>query len=265
LAPRAEPRPASALLAADGLCRTFPNGTSAFRGLSFSVHAGEVVGILGTSGCGKSTLLRVMAGLDRGTGSLLLHGAPITGLSPLVGLVFQEPRLMPWLTVRGNAAFGLAAMTIPQVEKERRVATWLKVLGLEGFDALYPKECSGGMAQRAALARCLATQPEILLLDEPFSALDAFTRMQLQDVLLEIWERFRTTLVLVTHDIDEALYLCDRILVLRGQPGALAGEIRMDIPRPRPRGEPELGRLKNRILSMLDLNGRALPPEEYAI
>ena len=250
---------------ADGLCRTFPNGTAAFRGLSFRVRAGEVVGILGTSGCGKSTLLRVISGLDRGSGSLRLHGAQITGLSSRIGLVFQEPRLMPWLTVKQNAAFGLVSQKVPLPEMEDRVRTWLKVVGLEGFENLYPKECSGGMAQRVALARCLATKPEILLLDEPFSALDAFTRMQLQDVILEIWERFTTTLLLVTHDIDEALYLCDRVLVLRGQPGALVGEIRVEIPRPRLRGEPELGRLKNKILVMLDLNGHGLPAEEYTI
>jgi sulfonate transport system ATP-binding protein len=163
-----------ALLLADGLCRTFPNGAAAFRGLSFRVRAGEVVGILGTSGCGKSTLLRVISGLDPGTGSLRLHGTQITGLSPRIGLVFQEPRLMPWLTVRQNAAFGLVSRRIPVPEMEDRVHTWLKVVGLEGFEEMYPKQCSGGMAQRVALARCLATKPEILLLDEPFQRAGCF-------------------------------------------------------------------------------------------
>ena len=253
----------TAVLAAVDLSRTFPNGTAAFRGLSFRIAEGEIIGILGTSGCGKSTLLRVIAGLDRGEGSITLHGDRITGLSPRIGLVFQEPRLMPWLTVKRNAAFGLSARGVSGEERERRVRAWLNLVGLEGFEDLYPKECSGGMAQRVALARCLATRPEILLLDEPFSSLDAFTRMQLQDVLFSIWEELRTTLILVTHDIDEALYLCDRILVLRGQPGTLACEMRVELPRPRPRGHEELGRLKERILVILDLNGHHVTAVEY--
>jgi sulfonate transport system ATP-binding protein len=229
------------------------------------VAQGEIVGVVGTSGCGKSTLLRVIAGLDRGEGTLALHGRQIEGLSELVGLVFQEPRLMPWLTVRQNAAFGLAGKGISRAERDESTRGWLKLVGLEGSEGLYPKQCSGGMAQRVALARCLATRPEILLLDEPFSALDAFTRMALQEVLLDIWTKFRTTLVLVTHDLDEALHVCNRILVMRGRPGTLAREIPVELPYPRPRGDPYLGRLKERILQILDLNGQQPPQPEYAV
>jgi sulfonate transport system ATP-binding protein len=253
------------MLRARNLSRTFPSGAKAFQDLSFDVEQGEVIGVVGTSGCGKSTLLRVIAGFDRGEGSITLHRQEITGLSPLVGLVFQEPRLMPWLSVRRNVEFGLATKRVPRAEQVRRVHHWLSAVGLSGFENHYPKECSGGMAQRAALARCLATQPEILLMDEPFSALDAFTRMQLQDVLLRILAESRTTLILVTHDVDEALYLCDRILVLRGQPGVLARQIDVRVPRPRPRADAELGRLKNQVLEILDLGVPPAPQPEYSL
>jgi len=253
------------MLSARNLSRTFPNGKQAFRDLSFDVHEGEVVGVVGTSGSGKSTLLRVIAGFDHGDGRIMLHQREITKISPLIGLVFQEPRLMPWLSVRRNVELGLAVKRVPRADRERRANHWLHAVGLNGFADHFPKECSGGMAQRAALARCLATQPEILLLDEPFSALDAFTRMQLQDVLLRIRAETRATMILVTHDIDEALYLCDRILVLRGQPGVLAREVVVPPGRPRQRGDAELGRLKDRILEILDLSVPPAPQPEYNV
>ncbi len=242
------------MLALNHLTRTFPNGKQAFQDLSLNVGQGEIIGILGTSGCGKSTLLRVIAGLDRAEGAIALDGVPVTGLSRQIGLVFQEPRLLPWLTVAENVAFGLEGAQLTPAEKTGIRDRWIKRVGLTGFEKLYPKECSGGMAQRVALARTLATSPRILLLDEPFSALDAFIRMQLQDVLLEIWKEERSTLVLVTHDIDEALHLCDRIAILRGQPGKLTAEFTLSQPRPRSRGDAELGRVKNKILEVLNLD-----------
>ncbi len=236
------------------LTRTFPNGKQAFKDLTLRVAAGEIVGILGTSGCGKSSLLRVIAGLDRAAGTVTLDGNAVTGLTPNVALVFQEPRLMPWLTVRGNAEFGLHGRSLPRSERDAQAAHWIEKVGLSGYEEHFPKECSGGMAQRASLARTLATSPKLLLLDEPFGALDAFIRMQLQDVLLEIWREAKSTIILVTHDIDEALYLCDRILVLRGQPGTLSGEFSIEQERPRSRGDADLGRIKVEILELLNLN-----------
>jgi sulfonate transport system ATP-binding protein len=236
------------------LTRTFPNGKQAFKDLTLRVDEGEIVGILGTSGCGKSSLLRVIAGLDKAAGTVMLDGVAVAGLSSNVGLVFQEPRLMPWLTVQENAEFGLVDRKLSRSERIALRTHWIEKVGLVGYESHYPKECSGGMAQRASLARTLVTSPEILLLDEPFGALDAFIRMQLQDVLLEIWKEAKSTIVLVTHDIDEALYLCDRILVLRGQPGVLTGEFSIAQTRPRSRGDAELGRIKVAILNILNLN-----------
>jgi sulfonate transport system ATP-binding protein len=236
------------------LTRTFPNGKQAFTDLTLRVEDGEILGILGTSGCGKSSLLRVIAGLDQAAGTITLDGGTVTGLSANVGLVFQEPRLMPWLTVQQNAEFGLLGRNLSRTERAALRTHWIEKVGLTGYETHYPKECSGGMAQRASLARTLVTAPEILLLDEPFGALDAFIRMQLQDVLLEIWKESKSTIILVTHDIDEALYLCDRILVLRGQPGLLTGEFTIRQSRPRSRGDAELGRIKVAILKILNLN-----------
>lgn len=245
------------------LTRTFPNGKQAFKDLTLRVDDGEIVGILGTSGCGKSSLLRVIAGLDQSEGEVLLDGRAVSGLSSNVGLVFQEPRLMPWLTVQENAEFGLLGRNLSWAERTALRAHWIAKVGLAGYESHYPKECSGGMAQRASLARTLVTSPEILLLDEPFGALDAFIRMQLQDVLLEIWKEAKSTIVLVTHDIDEALYLCDRLLVLRGQPGVLTGEFAIAQPRPRSRGDAELGRIKVAILEILNLNAYHEPELQY--
>ena len=235
------------------LTRRFPNGTTAFQDLSLRVGKSEILGILGTSGCGKSTLLRAISGLDRAEGRIELNGRPINGLNPETGIVFQEPRLLPWLTVEKNVDFGLEVLSLDRREKRRRRDYWLEKVGLVQAHHLYPKECSGGMAQRAALARTLATGPELLLLDEPFSALDAFIRMQLQDLLLEVWEEAKSTIVLVTHDVDEALYLCDRIVVLRGQPGTIAREFVIPQRRPRARGDIDLARMKEWILDVLNL------------
>ncbi len=234
--------------------KQFPNGKKAFQGLDFHIPQGAIVGVLGTSGCGKSTLLRILSGLETATGGeVRLEGQPIRGIDPRVNLVFQEPRLLPWKTVWDNVAFGLPRH-LNTAEARQRIEKSLDTVGLSSSHSLLPKHLSGGMAQRVALARSLVRTPEVLLLDEPFSALDAFIRMQLQDVILDIHARTRATIVLVTHDIDEALYLCDRLLILRGHPGRLVRDLPIEESRPRHRGSPWLARQKEIILELLDLS-----------
>lgn len=236
------------MLRVNRLSRTFDGGKAGFKQLSFSAAPGEIIGILGTSGCGKSTLLRVIGGLDSDyEGTVQLDGRT-ENKKQRVSIIFQEPRLMPWLTVIGNVSFGLKDR-----DKRERAKKYIELVGLKGFEQYYPKMLSGGMAQRVAIARALVTSPDVLLLDEPFSALDAFTKLQLQDLLLNVWREYQTTMLLVTHDIDEALYLCDRLLVLRGQPGKLLQEIEVPASRPRSRGDVQLAKQKERILDLLDL------------
>lgn len=238
------------MLAIENVTRTFDNGAG-FKNIDLTVNKGEIIGILGTSGCGKSTLLRVLSGLDQGyKGTIKINNEALTSVHEKIGMVFQEPRLMQWLTVTENVGFGLKDRT----ERKKKAQQYIQSVGLSGFEKLYPKDLSGGMAQRVAIARALVSAPEILLLDEPFSALDAFTKMKLQDLLLSIWNEYKTTFVLVTHDIDEALYLCDRILILRGQPGIVYEELKVDLPRPRARGDVLLAKLKDKILNLLDLS-----------
>ncbi|WP_174732869.1 ABC transporter ATP-binding protein [Mesobacillus harenae] len=239
------------MLALENISRTFANGSAGFKNVSLEAEKGEVIGVLGTSGCGKSTLLRVLSGLDQEyTGHVKVNGNAIKSVHKDIGIIFQEPRLMPWLTALENIAFGLKGAA----KKQKQAEEFTNLVGLAGFEGHYPKDLSGGMAQRVSIARSLITKPEILLLDEPFSALDAFTKMQLQDLLLSIWKQYQTTMVLVTHDIDEALYLCDRIIILRGQPGEVYKELTVQQPRPRSRGDAELARQKEEILSFLNLN-----------
>lgn len=238
------------MLSVEHASRTFANGNTAFREVSFTSEQGEIIGLLGTSGCGKSTLLRVISGLDTNyKGTVTIDGETVKGINEKMGSIFQEPRLMPWLTVLDNILFGLKGSKQKKREAAKR---FVQLVGLEGSEGLYPRELSGGMAQRVAVARSLVTSPEILLLDEPFSAVDALTKMQLQDLLLDIWGESRPTLLLVTHDIDEALHLCDRILVLRGKPGTLFREISVEQPHPRTRGDRELAMKKEEILRLLD-------------
>jgi sulfonate transport system ATP-binding protein len=240
------------LLTVDRATRQFENGNVAFSNINFSASNGEIVGLLGTSGCGKSTILRTISGLDKEyVGSILVQGCEARDGKENIGFMFQEPRLMPWLTVVENVLFGIKS----QKKGERKKAEHLlDQVGLKGFEKHYPKELSGGMAQRVAIARALMTSPDILLLDEPFSALDAFTKMQLQDLLLSIWGQNKATMLLVTHDIDEALYLCDRLLIFRGQPGELCEEITIKQPSgPRSRGAEEQVKQKEHILSLLNL------------
>ncbi len=223
------------------------------------VRPGEIVTLVGTSGCGKSTLLRIVAGLDTPTqGRVLIEEEPITGPHPAVGVIFQEPRLMPWLTVRQNVRFGIAGL--PAAEQEQRTTAVLERVGLTAFAEALPRQLSGGMAQRVAIARALVAQPSLLLLDEPFSALDPFTKMKLQDHLLEIWAYDRPTLLLVTHDIEEALVLSDRVVVLRGHPGRIHQTLSVDLPRPRRRTDPDFQLWKQRLLDALDVSTESLVP-----
>lgn len=236
------------MLAVHNVSRTFSNGTAGFRNVSLETKQGEIIGVLGTSGCGKSTLLRVLSGLDPDySGIVEINGDIIKSVHEKVGVIFQESRLMPWLTVLENISFGLKN----DRKKNEKAQEYVKLVGLQGFEKHYPKDISGGMAQRVSIARALITAPEVLLLDEPFSALDAFTKMQLQDLLLTIWEKYKSTMILVTHDIDEALYLCDRIVILKGQPGEIYQTIKIDDPKPRSRGDIKLAQLKAEILALL--------------
>jgi len=234
--------------------KAFGDG-DALRRVNLHVHDGEIVSLLGPSGCGKSTLLRIVAGLDAEyTGSVVLDGQEIKGPTRDVGVVFQEPRLFPWLTVRQNIGFGLKK---PDPE---RVETLARAVGLEGYLQSLPRQLSGGMAQRCAIARALVTEPRVLLLDEPFSALDAFTRMRLQEVTLNVWRKVGATLIMVTHDVDEALYLSDRIAIMSERPGTIKSVVTIDLPRPRERASAAVHRLKVEILERLHFGEPAPKP-----
>ncbi|HWQ70959.1 MAG TPA: ABC transporter ATP-binding protein [Desulfitobacteriaceae bacterium] len=227
------------------------NEVVALQNVNLEIKKGEFVSLVGPSGCGKSTLLRLIAGLDAPTsGELFLDGDPISGPNYERGLVFQDPTLFPWLRVKANVASGLVARKIYR-EKKHEVQDYIKLVGLEGFENSFPHQLSGGMAQRVALARALVNHPKLMLLDEPLGALDAFTRMQMQDELLRIWQERNTTMVLVTHDIDEAIYMSDRIIIMTPRPGKIAEIIDIGINRPRRRNDPELFRIRSRILEML--------------
>lgn len=225
--------------------------SQALDGVSLSLEPGELVSILGPSGCGKSTLLRLIAGLDFPTsGDLWVGAEPISGPSAERGLVFQDPNLFPWLTVRRNIQAGLVARGVLH-EKRSEVDEFIRLVGLEGFAGAYPHHLSGGMAQRAALARALINHPKVLLLDEPLGALDAFTRMRMQDEVLRLWEDRRTTMLLVTHDIDEAIYMSDRIVIMTARPGRIERIMSVELERPRERNSPEFLQLRGEILGLL--------------
>jgi sulfonate transport system ATP-binding protein len=231
--------------------KTYPNGVHALGGVSLQVELGEIVAVIGGSGCGKSTLLRAIGGLDPASeGTVMLDGERITAPHEKIGIIFQEPRLLPWLNVAGNVGFGLNDR--PKPERARRVAAALDRVGLAEKATMWPRELSGGQAQRVAIARALVPRPEVLLLDEPFSALDAFTRTDLQDHLLDLWADAKPTLILVTHDVEEAIVLADRIMVMRPRPGRVFEEIGVDLPRPRDRQSAAFDFAKRRVLTALD-------------
>lgn len=229
--------------------------------VTFSVAAGTFVSIVGASGCGKSTLLRLIVGLDgEYRGDILLEGKKISGTSLARGIVFQDHRLLPWLTLEQNIGLALANLPWPAAEKREAVREHIALVGLLGFESAYPHQLSGGMAQRAAIARGLVTRPEILLLDEPLGALDALTRLRLQDELLRIWENQRVTMILVTHDVEEAIYLGDFILVMRPEPGRIASEINVDLPEPRDRASLPFIKLRQRIVADMEPLGPTADP-----
>jgi sulfonate transport system ATP-binding protein len=250
------------MLVLDRVSKTYPNGVHALGGVSVDVELGEIVAVIGGSGCGKSTLLRAISGLDPASdGTVVLDGEPITAPHEKIGIIFQEPRLLPWLKVADNVAFGLGDR--PKSERATRVATALRRVGLSDKAGMWPRELSGGQAQRVAIARALVPRPEVLLLDEPFSALDAFTRTDLQDHLLGLWADFKPTLILVTHDVDEAIVLADRVMVMRPRPGRIFEQIAVDLPRPRDRQSAAFDFVKRRVLAALDrsLDRAATAPE----
>jgi sulfonate transport system ATP-binding protein len=239
------------MLVLDRVGKTYPNGVRALDGVSLKVDIGEIVVVVGGSGCGKSTLLRAVSGLDRPSqGCVLLDGIPITAPHEKIGIIFQEPRLLPWLSVADNVGFGLADRPAP--ERDERVGRALQRVGLSEKSTGWPRELSGGQAQRVAIARALVPRPEVLLLDEPFSALDAFTRIDLQDHLLDLWADLKPTLVMVTHDVEESVVLGDRVIVMRPHPGRIFAEIEIDLPRPRDRQSAAYDFAKRRVLAALD-------------
>ncbi len=212
-----------------------PQGeTEALRGIDFSVHRREFVCVIGPSGCGKSTLIRILAGLEKASsGQVLLDGAPVAGPGRDRGMVFQGYSLFPWLSVKRNVMFGPLMAGSSRTMAESRAREWLELVGLTKFADAYPHQLSGGMRQRVAIARALANEPRILLMDEPFGALDAQTRSKMQRHLLDIWRNVDITVLFITHDLDEAVYLADRILVLKAHPGEVQEVIEVPVPRPR--------------------------------
>lgn len=216
------------------------------RDINLKVKKGEFITIVGHSGCGKSTLLKIMCGLvDYETGIVERNGHAVEGPGPNCGMVFQDHRLLPWLKIKDNVGFGLRG--ISKAEKEEKVRKHLELVGLNGFENSYPSQLSGGMSQRAAIARGLANNPTILLLDEPFGALDALTRIQMQKEILRIQKEQGTTMVMVTHDIDEAIYLGDRIVVMSARPGEIKEIIKVDRAEARRRGSAGFAAYKKKI------------------
>jgi NitT/TauT family transport system ATP-binding protein len=207
---------------------------TALKDINFQVHRREFVCVIGPSGCGKSTLIRILAGLESySSGDVLLDGKPVVGPGPDRGMVFQGYTLFPWLTVKKNVMFGLEMNNRGRVESESEAMQWIDLVGLSKFADAYPHQLSGGMKQRVAIARALANQPRILLMDEPFGALDAQTRCKMQSHLLEIWRNIDITVLFITHDLEEAIFLADRILVLKAHPGEVQELIEVPVPRPR--------------------------------
>lgn len=245
--------------------RTFdtPNGKlEVLRDINFQVARGEIVCIVGASGCGKSTLLRAIAGLDMGhEGDVIIDGKKVTRPEKSHGMVFQEHRLFPWLTVEQNVGYALDGVS--KEEKARRVKEYIDLVGLTGFEKSYPGQLSGGMAQRGGIARALVNEPSVLLLDEPFGALDTFTKISMQEELKRIQKESRTTMVMVTHDIDEAVYLSNHVVVLSSRPGTIREIIKVELSEPRNRNSYEFLEIRRKIYQLF-FEEKQLEPE-YSI
>jgi len=241
--------PSAPTIVAAGIGKRFnSNGSQvvALQGLDVTVQPGEFLSIIGGSGCGKSTFLRIIAGLETNDdGSVTIDGVPVRRPGLDRGIMFQDCRLLPWFTVERNLAFALTH--VPKDEARARIADVIRLVGLVGFEKAYPHQLSGGMAQRVAIARVLVNKPRVLLLDEPFGALDALTKIQMQEELLRIWESERSTVILVTHDIDEAVYLGDRVAIMSNRPGHIKRFVEVDLARPRDRTSPAFVAVRRQI------------------
>jgi len=248
-----------ALLELKNISKSFAHAQGSLRVLedvSFTIDEGQFVAIVGPSGCGKSTMLRIINGLMPATaGQVLYQGKQVDRINLECALVFQSFALMPWLSVKANVELGLEAQGMPLAEREKRAGIYIDKVGLDGFEEAYPRELSGGMKQRVGLARALAVEPRVLLMDEPFSALDALTAITLREELLDIW-RSRDmpvhTIMIVTHIIEEAVELADRILVLSAHPGRVAADLQVDLPRPRDRRKEGFNALTDKVFSLIE-------------
>jgi NitT/TauT family transport system ATP-binding protein len=263
--PAAEPPLADVMVELRNVEMRFPAARSnppieVLRKINLTVCDGEFVCLLGPSGCGKTTLLNIVAGfLDPTSGQVFAHRAPVRGPDPRRIFIFQEGGIFPWLTVEENVAFGIKQKTFQ--ERQKIVGFYLEMVGLSGFERAYPRELSGGMRQRVEIARALAAAPEIIYMDEPFGALDYFTRLAMRTDLVRIWQQERKTILFVTHDIDEALQLADRVVVMGPRPSTIVSIIAVDLPRPRFLNDDGVLKLRRDILSLLGLQDGKSPRE----